>query len=392
MIPVTVMVTGKGTVSKRLKGEYSKEKPSRFTNIMKPVIFWNITYKCNLQCQHCYMRSGPWVNYPELSKDELLHVASQIIEQESPLVVFTGGEPLVKAEFWDVAKYLSHYRKPALSLSSNGTLITGKVANDLADLGFRYVGVSIDSVDPSRHDGFRGMKGAYERAIEGIRNVIDVGIPAGIRTTITANNYKETRGIVDLAYRLGVRRVSLYLLDTVGRGLELRRELLTPGMVAEWADSLIELARAYQDSLEILVVRGNFVGIYIAWKLASSKEEFMEYLSLIEAQGDCGRKTASIYPDGTVRPCQFIDHVVIGDLRKDSLKDILNANNPRLRPFLNVSKHLRGSKCSKCPFNQVCGGGSRNRAYAVNGDYWGDDPLCPLDIKLLSRFIDDAGS
>ncbi|MCE4614160.1 MAG: radical SAM protein [Desulfurococcales archaeon] len=392
MIPVTVMVTGKGTVSKRLKGEYNKEKPSRFTDIVKPVIFWNITYKCNLQCQHCYMRSGPWVNYPELNKDELLHIASQIVDQESPLIVFTGGEPLIKEEFWDIVKYLSYYRRPTLSLSSNGTLITRKIASNLAYLGFRYVGISIDSANPARHDSFRGVKGAYEKAIEGIRNVVDAGIPAGIRTTITANNYKETGEIVDLAYRLGVRRVSLYLLDTVGRGLKLGRELLTPGMVAEWADNLIELAEMYQDSLEILIVRGNFVGIYIAWKLASSKEEFMEYLSLIEAQGDCGRKTASIYPDGTVRPCQFIDHVVIGDLRKDQLRDILNASNPRLRPFLNISKHLRGPKCSMCPFKQVCGGGSRNRAYAINGDYWGDDPLCPLDIKLLGKFIDDTRS
>jgi radical SAM protein with 4Fe4S-binding SPASM domain len=379
LIPVTVMVTGKGTVSKRLKGEYGRKNPSRFTDVLRPVVFWNITYKCNLECRHCYMRSGPWANRPELSEEEMISVARQIVDQGVPLVVFTGGEPLVKDEFWKVAEYLSQYKRPALSLSSNGTLITREVAGKLASMDFKYVGISIDSTDPSKHDSFRGVKGAYKRAVEGIRNTVESGIPAGVRTTISKWNYKETPRILELANKLGASRVSLYLLDTVGRGEELAEDLMTPDMVMEWADMLIELAREYQDTLEILVVRGNFVGIYIAWKLASSREEFEEYLSMIQAQGDCGRKTVSIYPDGTVRPCQFIDQVVIGDLRRQSLREILTEDNPMLKPFLNIPRHLRGPRCSSCPYKHICGGGSRNRAYVINKDFWGDDPLCPID-------------
>ncbi len=379
MIPVTVMVTGKGTVSKRLKGDYGRRNPSRFTDVLRPVVFWNITYRCNLECQHCYMRSGPWASKPELSEEEMISVAKQIVDQGVPLVVFTGGEPLVKEEFWRTAEYLSQYKRPALSLSSNGTLITREVAGRLAGLGFKYVGISIDSTDPSKHDSFRRVKGAFSRAVEGIKNTVEAGIPAGIRTTVSKWNYRETPRILELADKLGVSRVSLYLLDTVGRGEELADDLMTPGMVKEWADMLVDLAREYQDNIEILVVRGNFVGVYIAWKLASSKEEFEEYLSMIQAQGDCGRKTVSIYPDGTVRPCQFIDQVVIGDLRRQTLRDILREDNPLLKPFLNIPSHLRGPKCSSCPYKHVCGGGSRNRAYVVNGDFWGDDPLCPID-------------
>lgn len=105
---------------------------------------------------------------------------------------------------------------------------------------------------------------------------------------------------------------------------------------------------------------------------------------MINSQGDCGRKAISIYPDGKVKPCQFIDWIDIGDLRIQKLREILTPDNPTLKTFLEIYRHLRGARCSKCPFKLICGGGSRGRALALTGDFWGDDPACIVDPDELS--------
>ncbi|MCE4617683.1 MAG: radical SAM protein [Desulfurococcales archaeon] len=383
MIPLSVMVTGKGTVSTRIKGRYHKGRPSRFTANLRPVVFWNITYKCNLYCEHCYIGASPNPGKPELSIDNVLRVAEEIIEQGIPLVVFTGGEPLISEKFWKVLEYFHRKGKPKTSVSTNGTLIDREVAEKLARLGVTYVGVSLDSLDPSIHDKFRGAKGAWEAAVRGMKNSVEAGLPTGLRVTVTRWNVDEVPQMIDFSADLGLQRVSIYLLDTVGRGKELVENLPTHQQMIELMEKLITKAREFEGVLEILLVRMNFAGIYLADKLSRSKKDFLEYLELIGAQGDCGKKTISIYPDGTVRPCQFIDYVVIGDLRRQKLSEILTLDNPHLRPFLDTASRLRGPKCSRCPFRKVCGGGSRNRALSVSGDFWGDDPSCFIDPNSL---------
>lgn len=387
MIPVSVMVTGRGTVSEAIKGRYGRGRPSTFTSVVKPVVFWNITYKCNLRCEHCYIDAGPGVERPELSEEEVIRVAREIASHGIPLVVFSGGEPLASRKFWVAARELAGRERPKLSLSSNGTLITGEVAGRLKALGFTYVGVSIDSLDPRVHDRFRGAPGAWKRAVEGVRASVEAGIPTGLRFTITRWNISEAPGVVDLAARLGASRVSYYLLDTIGRGAALRESIPTHEQLRGFIYTIMEKSREYAGVVEVLLVRMNWAGVYMASLLARGRDEFMEYLKMVESQGDCGRKTVSIYPDGTVRPCQFIEYVVIGNLREKSLAEILTPENPRLRPFLEVHSRLRGPRCSRCPFKEYCGGGSRNRALALTGDFWGDDPACIVDYdEIASKF------
>ncbi len=387
MIPVSVLVAGRGTVSERIKGRYGKGRPSKFTSIIRPVVFWNITYKCNLRCEHCYIDAGPDVERPELSDDEVVRVAREIAGHGIPLVVFSGGEPLASRKFWIAAEELAGRERPKLSLSTNGTLLTPDVAGRLKKLGFMYVGVSIDSLDPRVHDKFRGVSGAWERALEGVRASVEAGIPAGLRFTLTRWNIKEAPGVVDLAARLGASRVSYYLLDTVGRGAAIKESLPTYEQLRDFISRVMDKAREYVGVVEVLLVRMNWAGVYIASLLARDREDFIEYLKVIEAQGDCGRKTVSIYPDGTVRPCQFIDYMILGSLREKSLSEILSPDNPRLKPFLEMPKMLRGPKCSRCPFKEHCGGGSRNRALTLTGDFWGDDPTCIIDYKeIVSKF------
>ncbi|NAZ38818.1 MAG: radical SAM protein [Acidilobus sp.] len=385
MIPVSVMVTGRGTVSERIKGRYGPGRPSAFSSELRPVVFWNITYLCNLRCAHCYINAGPEPRREELSRDDLLRVAREIADLGLPLVIFSGGEPLMRRDFWDVAQELSGRDRPKLALSTNGTLITRDVARRLSSLGFSYVGVSLDSLVAELHDRFRGVKGAFEATISGIRNAVEAGLDVGIRTTVTRWNYMEAPGMVDLAYRLGARRVSYYILDSIGRARAIVNDLPSHEQLREFAEALIGKAREYEGKVEIEVVRSNFIGIYLADRLSGTVEEFQGHLSLIGGQGDCGRKTISIYPDGTVRPCQFIDQFVIGDLRRQGLREVLSPQNEALARFVRLYEGLRGPRCGKCPFKVVCGGGSRGRAEALTGDFWGDDPLCFIDPWQVAR-------
>ncbi len=383
MIPLSVMVNGEGTVSTRIKGRYGRGRPSRFTSEFRPIVFWNITYQCNLRCMHCYIRAG-LPGRPELSEEEVLRIAGELVEHGVPHIVFTGGEPLVSSKFWRVLEALKGRGRPGRSVSTNGTLITPENAGRLAELGVSYVGVSLDSLDPETHDKFRGVKGAWKASVEGMRNSVEAGLPTGLRVTVTRWNIGEIPGMIDFAARLGLERVSIYLLDTVGRATDISGDLPGREELRRLVDRLIGVAREYRGVLEILLVRMNFAGIYLADILSESREEFLDYLKLVQSQGDCGRKTVSIYPDGTVKPCQFIEHVTIGDLRRQRLGEILSPGNPLLRPFLSVDERLRGPKCSRCPFKSVCGGGSRNRAYSLSGDFWGDDPACFVDPEAIA--------
>ncbi len=376
MIPVSVLVTGKGTVSERITGRRGR-RPSSFSTPIRPIVFWNLTYNCNLYCLHCYINAAPGRG-GELGVGEKLRVAEMLWEHGIPHVVLSGGEPLVARGFWEVAGRIAELGRPTMSLSTNGTLIDGRVASRLADLGFRYVGVSIDSVRPEVHDRFRGARGAFDRAVRGVKALIDQGIPVGLRTTITRWNVREVPEIVDFTAKIGASRLALYVLDTVGRGVLVKEDLPSVEQLKWMLEVLVEKAREYEGVLEILLVRFNQGGVYLAKKLAKSPEEERALLELVGSQGDCGRKAVSIYPDGTVKPCQFIDHVTVGDLRRQHLSEVLTPENPLLRPFLEAHKHLRGPRCSRCPYKAYCGGGSRGRALALTGDFWGDDPLCPL--------------
>ena len=393
MIPVSVMVTGRGTVSTRIKGHYNAKRPPRFSEHLRPIVFWNITYQCNLRCAHCYINALAKRSPRELNTEEAAQLSREMAEIGIPLVIFSGGEPLIRNDFWEIVEPIAGKQRPKLSLSTNGTLITRDVAEKLASYGFMYVGISIDSIRPEWHDKFRGVRGAFEATMRGIKNSIEAGLDVGIRTTLTKYNIKEVPDILRWSHDHGIKRVSLYVLDTVGRGAGISQWLPTHEQLRWLADTLIEEARKYAGELEILVVRGQFLGFYIADKLAKTKEEFLEYIRFIDAQGNCGRKSISIYPDGTVKPCQFIDWVSLGNVREKPLREILRPDNPNLKPFLEIEKWLRGPRCGSCPFRRICGGGSRGRALEAYGDPWGDDPLCFIDYhSMASKWGLDPGT
>ncbi len=380
MIPISVMVTGRGTTSFRLKGEFGLGRPSRFSSTMRPVITWNITNRCNLRCSHCYMDAGSGYG-SELKDVETICVVERIVELNPPLVILSGGEPLVRENLFEIASMIrSHGIK--LALSTNGTLIDREVAKKLRKTGFVYVGVSIDSPDERWNDEFRGVSGAFRSAIRGAKNCVREGVPVGLRLTLTEKNWKEAPAVVRLAREIGAERVTFYHLSAVGRARKLsRRWYLTPKSYFRLMNKLIELARKYTGEMEIETTLGPFDGIYVAWKLSNNEKEFRSFLELIGSQGGCGRRMISIYPDGSVHPCQFVDFMTLGNVLEEPLSSMLSRMNPI---FTNPAPLLRGPKCSGCSFKEFCGGGDRVRAFYLTGDLYGDDPQCFLPVNEIS--------
>lgn len=380
MIPVSVLVTGKGTVSFKIKGEFNREKPSKFSEVFRPVITWNMTYKCNLLCKHCYINASP-KGEEGLSTNEALNLVDQMKELKIPLLIMSGGEPLLRKDFFLIAERAST-NGIKLALSTNGTLITKDVAKKLKDLKFSYIGISLDSPYPEWHDYFRGVKGAFNMTVNGIKNALVEGLNVGLRFTITAKNIAHLDDYFKLAESLGVNRITFYHISASGRAKDLDKSwLYTPEQYAKFMDKLIEYAKKYEGKIEIETTLGTFDGIYIASKLAKNEDEFNNFLKFVETTGGCGRKMISIYPNGDVYPCQFIDFIRLGNVRERPLSEILK-DIPDL--FVNTDKYLEGEKCEKCFFKWACKGGDRARAYYWGGGEKGDDILCPLPYLLNS--------
>ncbi len=382
MIPITVMVTGVGTVSHKIKGKFGPGRPSRFTEVFKPVVAWNLTYACNLKCPHCYIDAGPYAK-EELSTEEALDLVDQLSEIGSPLLILSGGEPLIRKDFFEIAKYAAS-KDLRLALSTNGMLITKDVARRLAELGFVYIGISIDSPIPEWHDKFRGQEGAFDAAMKGIKNSMEAGLFTGVRYTVMRYNVDEVPLIIKLVLELGIPRVTFYHLSSAGRAKKISPDwYITPDQYFGFIDYLIETSRKNAGKLEIETTMAPFDGIYVADRIARDGDEFRDLMEVVKAQGGCGRKIVSIYPDGTVYPCQFVDFIELGNVRERRLREILVIDHPGIEYFVNTYKYLKGPKCSKCPFKEICNGGDRIRAYYLGGGLYADDPQCFLDVERI---------
>jgi radical SAM protein with 4Fe4S-binding SPASM domain len=391
MIRITQLVHGKGTVSEALK---HRNKPPHqvpsgllaFAETRRPVIFWNITNKCNLACTHCYISAKPQLDgSDELSLEEAKAFIADLAEMRIPLLLFTGGEPLVRKDFWELADYATA-KGLKTALSTNGTLITKEVAAKIKALGIEYVGVSLDGAKEETHDAIRNQPGCFKRAVQALRNCAEIGLKAGIRVTITMDNYREIADLLDLSHDLSIPRFCVYWLVPSGRGKEIYNLQLEPREVAHIFDLLYQRARDLNPAeMEILTVDAPQDGIYLLNKLKEDDSpEYENALRLLEYTGDscsAGDRVANVDPVGNVYPCQFaqLEEFKIGNVRERKFSELWNdPENPVLAVFREKTKFLKG-KCGSCVYKELCGGGCRIRAYAQYEDIWAEDPLCPFN-------------
>ncbi len=398
MIRFTRLLHGKGTVSQAIKHRLSApvDAPTEvlaFTDTRRPVIFWNITNKCNLTCSHCYINASPDAERPnEQTLEEGKAFIDDVAEVGVPLLLFTGGEPLVSKDFWELAKYAKGKGLRTV-ISTNGVLITKEVAKRLQDVGIQYVGVSLDGFDPATHDHIRGMKGAYQGAIEGLKNCVEIGLKSGIRVTAHKSNYKEVPDIIDMALDMGVPRFCLYWLVPSGRGLEGYLENQLSPEEIEWTQNVLytKANEIDPEKIEILTVDAPQDGVYLLNRMREENHpEYENAFKLLSMTGDscsAGDRVANVDPEGNVYPCQFSQRpdYLIGNVRETKFSKLWNdSDNDVLNRFRAKKENLKGI-CSNCSNMSVCGGGCRVRGLNQHGDIWAEDSMCEVDVvdKLL---------
>ena len=389
---ITQCMHGRGTVSGVMKHRHKPQadQPSAllaFSGMYRPVVFWNITERCNLACAHCYSRSGPGrTTEGELSTTEALGVIDDLADMGVPLILFTGGEPLMREDIQNLARHAKE-RGLKMALSTNGTLITPAIARQIKESGIEYAGISLDGATAATHDRFRNSPGAFERTLAAFSACKETGLRCGVRVTLTTDNCAELGALVDLSLSLGASRFCLYWLVPAGRGKEAYARLqLDADAVTEALDLLYRKAKETDPALmEFLTVDAPQDCIHL---LASMERDGSDDLAdarqlMASLKGGCsaGTRVANIDAQGNVWPCQFArsPEFLAGNIRDRPFSSIwADPQNPALSLFRKKGA-VFGGRCGTCRYRGLCGGGCRVREHAAGGDFFAEDPFCYVD-------------
>ena len=390
MIRFSHLIHGSETVSRVMvqRNLPSGSIPANFlvySGDRHPVIFWNVTSGCNLSCSHCYARAGPHRDGPgrELDTVEALSLVDDLAASGVPLLIVSGGEPLVRKDIWEILAR-ARDRGIRLALSTNGTLIDGAVARRLRDTGVEYAGISLDGAEPGTHERLRGVPGCFDDALTGLAHCRRAGMKTGVRFTATLGNAGELGALIALSLDRGVDRFCVYWLVPSGRGQDnySRNRLDTCG-AARILDTIYAAASGTNpDRMEYLTVDAPQDMIYLMDRLQREDPRQHKIASrhLVTRGAGCsaGDRVACISPEGNVYPCQFaqLPEFLIGSVRERSFGELWNdPAHPVLQAFRNKPVRLKG-RCGDCRHRAMCGGGCRVRAYHASGDICGEDPFC----------------
>ena len=350
---------------------------------MGPVVVWNSTKTCNLKCRHCYMESDSRKYNDELTTDEAKKFIDDLAEFNVPVLLFSGGEPLIRPDFFELAEYAAT-KNVRPTLSTNGTLITREVAQRIKDIGVGYVGISLDGLKEI-NDKFRGVEGAYEKAMKGIENCVAVGQRVGLRFTINQHNFRDLDNIFDFIEEKQINRVCFYHLVYSGRGNQMMDEDVTPQESRQAMDIIIKRTKDFEErglEKEILTVDNHCDGVYMYLKALGEGDDATaaQIKHYISSNGGnrSGIAFGEVDPQGYVHPDQFTQHHTFGNVRDRKFGDIwTDISNPIMRGLKDRKPLLKG-RCAKCQFLDNCNGNFRTRAEAKTGDFWESDPACYL--------------
>jgi 12,18-didecarboxysiroheme deacetylase len=387
MIGISKLYCGAVEASDPLRyGRESGKLPShllQFAKDKKPVVVWNMTKRCNLKCVHCYAHAkGEDYKGKELSTEEGKRLIDDLARFGSPVILFSGGEPLLREDLPELIDYAVKKGMRAV-ISTNGTLITKEKARIFAKLNLSYIGVSLDGIGQV-NDSFRGVGGAFDRAVTGIRNAKEAGIKVGLRFTINKRNLEEIAKIFDLIEEEGIPRVCFYHLVYAGRGSKLIEEDLSHEESRKVVDYIMDRTRAFFNKgipLEVLTVDNHADGPYVYMRLqkedAERAEEVYDLLMMNEGNGS-GVAIGCVDEEGNVHADQFWRHYSFGNVRERPFSEIWSDLDNDLMAKLKEKKaHVKG-RCGRCRWLNICGGNFRVRAEAKSGDLWADDPQCYL--------------
>ncbi len=395
MIGISKLYCGTVEPSDALRyGRHSGKLPShllQFSKDKRPVVVWNVTRACNLKCVHCYAHATDDGTSDELSTSEGRKMIDDLAKFGVPVLLFSGGEPLVRKDLPELAAYAVEKGMRAV-ISTNGTLISKSTARVLKDIGLSYVGISLDGLEPV-NDHFRGVNGAFNKAMEGIRNCQEAGIKVGLRFTINKRNVKEIPGIFDLLEEMEIPRVCFYHLVYAGRGSDLVKDDLTHEETRKAVDLIIDRTKdlhARNKPKEVLTVDNHADGPYLYMRmLKEDPERAKEVLELLEMNegNNSGRGIGCVSWDGNVYADQFWRHHSFGNVRQRPFSEIwTKPEDPLLLQLKEKKQHVQG-RCATCRWLDVCGGNFRVRAEALSGNVWAPDPACYLTDEEIAQTI-----
>ena len=373
-------------------GRHSGKLPShllQFSKDKKPVVVWNITRRCNLKCVHCYAHAKNIAFDNELTTDEGKKLIDDLAAFGVPVLLFSGGEPLMRKDMTELAGYAVKKGMRAV-ISTNGTLIPPDTAKILKDIGLSYVGVSLDGMEEI-HDKFRGVKGAFKAAMKGIENCQKQGIKVGLRFTINKFNVNEIPAVFDLLEKRNIPRICFYHLVYAGRGSGLVKDDLTHYETRKAVDLIIDRTKDLHDRgipKEVLTVDNHADGPYLYLRLKKEDpergDEVLELLKMNEGNNS-GRGIGCVSWDGEVHADQFWRHYSFGNVKKRPFSEIwTDLSNPLMKKLKEKKNYVKG-RCAKCRWLDICAGNFRVRAEAVYDDVWAPDPACYLtddEIKI----------
>ena len=351
------------------------EKSKKLLTSKLNMIAWEVTRSCNLNCVHCRAAAncGP---YPgELSTKKCLELLDGIAAMSSPIIILTGGEPLLRPDIFEIATYGTN-KGLRMVMATNGTLINPVIAKKMISSGIKRVSISIDGKDAASHDAFRQQIGAFAGAMAGIDAMKDACIEFQINTTITTANLKQIKDILKLAKRLGAAAHHIFLLVPTGRGKNLAEQAIS---AAEYEETLLWF---HEESLDFSIQLK-----------ATCAPHYFRIIHQQKTKGDERKKPAGHFHESTrgclggisfcfishvgqVQPCGYLE-LDCGNVQKQSFAEIWE-NSEVFRNIRDLSKY--GGKCGRCEFIKVCGG-CRARAYEATGDYLAEEPLCLYQPK-----------
>lgn len=369
--------------------EHQKMAVAKSAKDRRPIVVWNLTRTCNLKCAHCYTDSEARKYGGELTTAECKTVLDDLAAFNVPAVLFSGGEPLMREDVFELAEYARSLGLHVV-LSTNGTIIDEKLAKKFVDLKFAYIGISLDSAIPAVHDNFRGMQGAFERTMRGFRNCVAAGQKVGLRLTLTRHTSENLDQLFDLIERENIDRACFYHLCPAGRGKSL--DMLTPAEARKAVDTIItrtQQLNAKGKRTEILTVDNHADGPYLYLRmLREGHPRAQQVLDMLQWNGggrySSGVGISNIDFNGNVHADQFSMYRHFGNVRERKFSEIWQDTSNPIMAGLKDRLALLEGRCGTCRFKNVCAGGLRARAEISTGRPWAADPGCYLTDEEIS--------
>ncbi|WP_096700951.1 heme d1 biosynthesis radical SAM protein NirJ [Magnetospirillum sp. 15-1] len=352
-----------------------------------PVVIWNLIRRCNLACKHCYSISADKDFAGELTTDEVFGVMKDLKSFRVPVLILSGGEPLLRPDIFDIAiraREMGFYT----ALSSNGTLIDDRIADRIAEIGFNYVGISIDGIDAT-HDRFRARQGAFAESMGGIRRCVKKGVKVGLRFTMTMDNAAELPQVVDLMESEGVAKFYFSHLNYAGRGNKNRLDDATVQVTRTSMDYLFDTAWAHAAAgREREFVSGNndADGPYFLSWVRRNHPDKAEHIAakLVQWGGNAsGINVANIDNLGEVHPDTMWWNHKLGNVRDRPFSAIWPDTSDALMAGLKARPRPVEGRCKACAYLDMCNGNTRVRAHRVTGNTWAEDPGCYLSDEEI---------